>query len=199
VGQSPSLETRAKISATLQGHEVSEETREKLRAAKLGSRHSDASRAKTSASLKGREMTAEHRSALSAAMKGRKPTREVLEASRRARTVEFTEAERESVVARYVAGEPLSDLGPKGAVKRALAEAGITVKRRGAYRRGICPMCEREGFLHRDHCHDSGVQREVICGRCNMALGLLADDPALLRRLAEYLERYQIKRESGLT
>ena len=40
-----------------------------------------------------------------------------------------------------------------------------------------------------DHDHDTGRIRGVLCDRCNRALGYLRDNPDLLRRAADYLER----------
>jgi hypothetical protein len=45
--------------------------------------------------------------------------------------------------------------------------------------------------LNVDHDHLTGKVRGLICSRCNTALGLLADDPALLRRAASYIEEYR--------
>lgn len=39
-----------------------------------------------------------------------------------------------------------------------------------------------------DHDHKTGAIRGFLCGHCNRALGLMADDPMLLRKLAEYIE-----------
>jgi hypothetical protein len=40
-----------------------------------------------------------------------------------------------------------------------------------------------------DHDHRTGQIRGLLCHRCNRSVGMLKDDPALLRRLADYLER----------
>jgi uncharacterized protein YunC (DUF1805 family) len=42
---------------------------------------------------------------------------------------------------------------------------------------------------HIDHCHETGRVRGALCHGCNIALGNAKDDPAILRALAEYLER----------
>lgn len=62
-----------------------------------------------------------------------------------------------------------------------------------------CEICgidrtpqRRLGF---DHDHDTGVVRGVLCSNCNSAIGLLGDDPALIRRAAEYLETCRTKQE----
>lgn len=39
-----------------------------------------------------------------------------------------------------------------------------------------------------DHDHATGKPRGWLCDRCNKVLGLVKDDPALLRSLAGYLE-----------
>ena len=41
-----------------------------------------------------------------------------------------------------------------------------------------------------DHDHLTGKVRGLLCHHCNRAMGLLKDDPALLRRLAAYLEHH---------
>lgn len=38
-----------------------------------------------------------------------------------------------------------------------------------------------------DHCHTSGKVRGLLCSNCNVALGMLNDDPALLQAAANYL------------
>jgi len=39
-----------------------------------------------------------------------------------------------------------------------------------------------------DHCHITGKVRGLLCANCNHALGKFKDNPATLRRAAEYLE-----------
>ena len=61
--------------------------------------------------------------------------------------------------------------------------------------RGRCDICGgdqpggRFGNWHIDHDHETGEVRGVLCAPCNTSLGLLGDDPARIRRAAEYLER----------
>ncbi len=42
-----------------------------------------------------------------------------------------------------------------------------------------------------DHCHKSGKIREILCDRCNVALGVLGDDPELALKCMEYLQKHQ--------
>jgi Recombination endonuclease VII len=42
-----------------------------------------------------------------------------------------------------------------------------------------------------DHCHRTNTVRRLLCMTCNLALGAAKDDPALLRKMADYIESYQ--------
>lgn len=65
---------------------------------------------------------------------------------------------------------------------------------------GHCALCPRkpeeqaQGRRHLsvDHCHKTGQVRGLLCNTCNRGLGLLQDDPALLKAGAEYLQRYEL-------
>ena len=58
---------------------------------------------------------------------------------------------------------------------------------------GKCPGCLREldslgpREVHIDHCHDDNTVRGILCGPCNLSVGQAKDDPAVLRRLADYV------------
>lgn len=63
---------------------------------------------------------------------------------------------------------------------------------------GLCAICRkpetvaRDGKVMRmpvDHCHDTGRIRGLLCHRCNRAVGMLGDDPEVLRAAANYLEK----------
>jgi Recombination endonuclease VII len=55
----------------------------------------------------------------------------------------------------------------------------------------VCALCECEPTsgisLHVDHDHGTSEIRELLCVRCNNALGLFREDPDLLKRAARYL------------
>lgn len=67
---------------------------------------------------------------------------------------------------------------------------------------GVCAICGgvethryKSGKLKDmavDHCHETGINRGILCQSCNTGVGLLQDDPALLRAAAAYLERHQM-------
>ncbi len=61
---------------------------------------------------------------------------------------------------------------------------------------GGCALCGKTAaeqtryteFLHVDHDHVTGRVRGLLCDQHNLLLGRFNDDPALLRRAADYLE-----------
>jgi hypothetical protein len=48
-----------------------------------------------------------------------------------------------------------------------------------------------KGQLHVDHCHASGKTRELLCMKCNTALGKVNDDVSLLKRMIDYIEKHR--------
>jgi hypothetical protein len=53
----------------------------------------------------------------------------------------------------------------------------------------VCGGSDDDKHLAVDHCHTTGEVRGLLCQNCNQALGKLKDNPDLIRRLAEYVER----------
>lgn len=65
---------------------------------------------------------------------------------------------------------------------------------------GVCAICkERETFTRNgkrrqlcvDHCHSTGRNRGLLCGKCNVALGYFLDSQELLQSAIAYLSRHQ--------
>ena len=55
--------------------------------------------------------------------------------------------------------------------------------------KGLCKMgCGKIGS-NVDHSHSSGRVRGLLCSNCNTGLGLFHDNPELLRKAAEYVEK----------
>lgn len=58
------------------------------------------------------------------------------------------------------------------------------------YRCALCGLSEDDnlhGVLYIDHSHTTGTVRGLLCSECNSGLGKFRDNPALLRKAAEYL------------
>lgn len=61
---------------------------------------------------------------------------------------------------------------------------------------GRCAICQRKHEdcpkgLVVDHCHTTNDVRALLCGPCNVVLGLMQDEPERLRSAADYLDKYR--------
>lgn len=61
----------------------------------------------------------------------------------------------------------------------------------GRPRPSTCELCGRTGRIVWDHNHDTGNFRGWLCYPCNTTLGVVGDDPEMLRSMAEYLEKHK--------
>jgi len=63
---------------------------------------------------------------------------------------------------------------------------------------GLCAICDKEEVdrkLSADHEHvEPPNPRGLLCGPCNRAIGYLKDSPELLRKAADYIEKYQTQK-----
>lgn len=61
---------------------------------------------------------------------------------------------------------------------------------------GVCKICSKyenvdgSGTLAVDHNHDTGEVRDLLCGSCNRAIGLLQDSSKVVITAAAYLIRW---------
>ena len=65
---------------------------------------------------------------------------------------------------------------------------------------GNCLICEKPEKITNgnsgktrdlaiDHCHTTLKVRGLLCSHCNTSIGLMCDDPSILRKAADYLEK----------
>lgn len=62
------------------------------------------------------------------------------------------------------------------------------MKEEQRYKCAICHSAPH--ILYVDHCHESNQVRELLCMKCNAAMGLLQDDPEIGKSMVEYLNKY---------
>lgn len=77
-----------------------------------------------------------------------------------------------------------------------LRRYGMTIEQREEVLKnsgGKCAICLGDiKRFHVDHCHSTGKVRGVLCGNCNMALGLFRDSQESLSRAIDYLKNQGI-------
>src|SRR3990167_4775090 len=97
--------------------------------------------------------------------------------------------------------EKVADLNPKSAAfaprrrtASSLAQFKITQDQYDAMweaQGGVCAICGKacamKSVLSVDHDHESGKVRGLLCGKCNIGLGLLGDNLCALLMALEYL------------
>jgi hypothetical protein len=54
----------------------------------------------------------------------------------------------------------------------------------------FCEACGVRPAQHSDHCHKTGLWRGWLCNNCNLAAGLMKDNPAMMRALANFVEHH---------
>lgn len=58
---------------------------------------------------------------------------------------------------------------------------------------GLCGICGRlpgKKGLNVDHDHKTGKLRELLCGKCNIALGCFDDSAAIVQAAVNYLKKH---------
>lgn len=53
----------------------------------------------------------------------------------------------------------------------------------------ICMQLFEMNKLCIDHCHKTGVVRGLLCSNCNVAIGMIRDDPKICLNMFEYLSK----------
>lgn len=54
-----------------------------------------------------------------------------------------------------------------------------------------CAICNSQGNLHVDHCHETLKIRDMLCDQCNRGIGLFKHSSNLLREAAKYLDNHE--------
>ena len=67
-------------------------------------------------------------------------------------------------------------------------------KRVRQLRNNTCEVCGELCYGYKDHDHKTGKRRGILCSHCNTGIGMLKDNPEIIRRALEYLEKYKVPR-----
>jgi hypothetical protein len=75
-------------------------------------------------------------------------------------------------------------------------EFGITIQKYDemfSSQKGLCAICLRTDRrrLAVDHNHSTGRVRDLLCAKCNTAIGLFDENPVILEAVIAYLKRHE--------
>lgn len=66
---------------------------------------------------------------------------------------------------------------------------------------GVCAICGEPECTQKnlpiDHNHTTGKTRELVCSRCNIAIGMIDDDPVKAQKMAAYLTKHSQKKKKA--
>jgi len=65
----------------------------------------------------------------------------------------------------------------------------ISVEQYDAYLEHPCNICGKDEDKVLDHCHKSGMVRGALCRQCNSAIGLLKEDPIIIKNALDYINK----------
>lgn len=187
------------------GQKIKEETREKMRLAKLGKKRapfSMATKEKMSIARKDKKrppFSDDWKMKISNGMKGRILSDEVKK--------NHSIGAKKAGCGKWMLGKKLSKDTKlklsnikKGENHPNWKGGGIDYQKKQAPRPKpeICEVCgtfagSGKAGIHYDHDHKTGLFRGWLCGRCNVALGMVKDNSETLVALSEYLIKSRIK------
>lgn len=72
---------------------------------------------------------------------------------------------------------------------------------------GLCAICgQPEQYVNKgstepsklaiDHCHETGLIRELLCRNCNAMIGYAHDNPEILKKAIAYLKKHSMRKQS---
>lgn len=89
----------------------------------------------------------------------------------------------------------------KNRLRASISKYGLSVTDYQALLRkqkGGCAVCRthnpkdrRSKFFRVDHCHKTGKVRGLLCGRCNVGIGMFKDSPRRLRNAVKYVQGFR--------
>ena len=121
------------------------------------------------------------------------------------RCVECTEAHSEKTRKyRQALKERDPDYDRKSNLRRVYGVTIEQVEKMLLDQKGVCAICNKPETrvvksgptqLAVDHDHATGKIRKLLCHKCNVALGLLDENPDRMRSMAEYIESFPKRSE----
>lgn len=90
---------------------------------------------------------------------------------------------------KYRQSEKFKTTNERSRIKRLYGITPEIYKEMLEKRGGVCDICKQASSikLQIDHCHLTKKVRGLLCGSCNMALGLMKDDIIILSNAINYL------------
>lgn len=157
---------------------------------------------------KGQKQSKEHSEKISKSLLGIKRSEEFKEKLRIRQTGKILSEEIKQKIRMNRKGKGLGNTNGLGKnLKNKSAKGKVGQEKNGNWKGGVspkykikiaprpkplqCEVCGAIGKICYDHDHKTGEFRGWLCGRCNVALGMVKDNTGILLALVDYLNEFQ--------
>lgn len=99
---------------------------------------------------------------------------------------------------RYYTKDSTKEVHKTASYKHRIKSYGLTIEEyenKLSTQNNCCAICKSSLVKPNiDHCHETGIVRDILCQNCNTSLGHAKDDVNILAAMIEYIKRWREKK-----